>query len=131
MTIITKWRIGEASDYTDTNPQLATGEIAIEEDTLKGKFGPGAWVDLPYSFRFASISEISGGSSFLKIPTVAGQMSYPAPELDGMEIGLVMLGSNAVENYSYSSPDFTVGGPADQIDGTQYLIIHYKPSAIP
>lgn len=43
-------RRGDAADWTDANPTLAEGEVGLELDTGKFKFGDGAtaWEDLAY-----------------------------------------------------------------------------------
>lgn len=52
MTIYTRLQIrrGDAADWIESNPVLADGEQALENDTLKTKFGDGVtnYVDLPY-----------------------------------------------------------------------------------
>lgn len=52
MTIYTRLQIrrGDAAEWIEANPILADGEQALENDTLKTKFGDGVtnYVDLPY-----------------------------------------------------------------------------------
>ena len=52
MTIYTRLQIrrGDAAEWIEANPVLADGEQALENDTLKTKFGDGVtnYVDLPY-----------------------------------------------------------------------------------
>lgn len=45
-------RRGLAANWTTANPVLADGELGLESDTLKGKFGDGEtqWAALAYSF---------------------------------------------------------------------------------
>lgn len=59
MTVI-KHRRGTAALWTSTNPILAEGELGLETDTGKFKFGNGttAWVGLSYS----AFTDISGKS---------------------------------------------------------------------
>lgn len=48
---VIKLRRGTASQWTTANPVLAAGEMGVETDTYKSKFGNGttAWTSLPYS----------------------------------------------------------------------------------
>jgi hypothetical protein len=57
---IIKLRRGTASQWTTANPVLAAGEIGLETDTNKTKYGNGstAWASLPYS-----VADASGTSS--------------------------------------------------------------------
>ena len=46
-----KLRRGTAAQWTSANPVLAAGEMGVESDTQRSKFGNGtlAWADLPYT----------------------------------------------------------------------------------
>lgn len=53
---VIKLRRGTASQWTSANPVLAAGEIGLETDTLRTKYGNGtsAWTALNYSVADAS-----------------------------------------------------------------------------
>lgn len=53
-----------AAQWTTVNPVLANGEMGLEADTAKVKFGDGiaAWVDLPYS-NGAAIAALETGKA--------------------------------------------------------------------
>jgi hypothetical protein len=53
---VIKLRRGTASQWTTANPVLSAGEIGLETDTLRTKYGNGtlAWADLNYSVADAS-----------------------------------------------------------------------------
>lgn len=57
---IIKLRRGTASQWATVNPVLAAGEMGVETDTNKFKFGDGAtaWSSLPYA-----VAAASGGAS--------------------------------------------------------------------
>lgn len=68
---VLKLRNGTASQWTSTNPVLAKGELGIETDTQKSKYGDGttAWTALPYSVANASGTSTVDWSSVLNKPT--------------------------------------------------------------
>ena len=53
---VIKLRRGTASQWTTANPVLAAGEMGVETDTNKSKYGNGstAWASLPYSVATAA-----------------------------------------------------------------------------
>ena len=78
-------RSGKAADWTLVNPVLLAGELGVETDTGRFKFGNGAnpWNELPYS------GESGGGLT--KIPvatedTVGGFKSNPRGDIGAVEI---------------------------------------------
>ena len=48
---VIKLRRGTAAEWTSANPVLSAGEMGIETDTQRSKFGDGttAWASLPYT----------------------------------------------------------------------------------
>lgn len=70
-------RRGSASQWASANPILASGEMGLETDTAKAKFGNGSgyWNDLPYVF--VSQSELEA----LKLGDLA-DVSSDAPSVD-------------------------------------------------
>ena len=57
---VIKLRRGTAAEWTSANPILAAGEVGLETDTYKTKYGDGAtaWTSLSYS-----VATSSGGAS--------------------------------------------------------------------
>ena len=53
---VIKLRRGTATQWTSANPVLAAGEVGLETDTNRTKYGNGtlAWADLAYSVADAS-----------------------------------------------------------------------------
>ena len=68
---VIKLRRGTASQWTTANPVLSAGEIGLETDTLKTKYGNGTqnWADLAYSVADASGTSSVDWTSVLNKPT--------------------------------------------------------------
>lgn len=68
---VIKLRRGTAAQWTSTNPILAAGEIGLETDTLRTKYGNGtsAWADLSYSVADASGTSSVDWTSVLNKPS--------------------------------------------------------------
>lgn len=51
-----QFRRGNSSDWSSSNPLLAQGEIGLELDTNRQKFGDGInyWNDLPYADGYST-----------------------------------------------------------------------------
>ena len=66
MSVVTQiqFRRGTASQWTSTNPTLASGELGYETDTGYAKIGNGstAWNSLPYSLAGGDISGVTAGT---------------------------------------------------------------------
>lgn len=67
---VIKLRRGTAAQWTSTNPVLAAGEIGLETDTLRTKYGNGTltWTALPYSVADASGTSSVDWTSVLNKP---------------------------------------------------------------
>jgi hypothetical protein len=68
---VIKLRRGTASQWTSANPVLAAGEIGLETDTLRTKYGNGTstWTALSYSVADASGTSSVDWSSVLNKPS--------------------------------------------------------------
>lgn len=78
-------RHGTAADWTLANPVLLAGELGVETDTGRFKFGNGAnpWNELPYS------GESGGGLTEIPVATedtVGGFKSNPRGDVGAVEI---------------------------------------------
>jgi len=69
MSIQIQLRRGTASEWTTSNPILASGEIGFETDTLKGKVGNG-------SSTWSSLSYVFISNSFANPMTAVGDIIY-------------------------------------------------------
>ena len=69
---VIKLRRGTASQWTSANPVLSAGEVGLETDTNRTKYGDGttAWATLPYSVADASGTASVDWSAVLNKPTV-------------------------------------------------------------
>jgi hypothetical protein len=68
---VLKLRNGTAAQWTSTDPVLGKGEMGIETDTNKFKFGDGTttWALLPYAVANASGTSTVDWSAILNKPT--------------------------------------------------------------
>lgn len=94
---VIKLRRGTASQWTTANPTLAAGEVGVETDTNKFKFGDGAtaWSSLAYGVASASGSSTVEWTDVLNKPStftpsshthvIADITDYTAPDLSGKQ----------------------------------------------
>lgn len=68
---VIKLRRGTAAQWTSANPVLAAGEMGLESDTQRSKFGNGtaAWADLSYTVGDSSGIGTIDWTSVLNKPT--------------------------------------------------------------
>lgn len=68
---VIKLRRGTAAAWTSANPTLAAGEVGLETDTYKTKYGDGttAWTSLPYSVATSSGGTTVDWTDVLNKPT--------------------------------------------------------------
>jgi len=89
---VLKLRNGTAAQWTSTNPTLVQGELGIETDTNKFKFGDGttAWATLPYAVANASGTSTVDWSSVLNKPATFPPSSHthPTSEVTGLDTAL-------------------------------------------
>lgn len=69
--VVIKLRRGTASQWTSADPVLAAGEVGIETDTLRSKYGDGstAWSSLSYTVADASGTASVDWTAVLNKPT--------------------------------------------------------------
>lgn len=89
---VIKLRRGTASQWTTANPVLAAGEIGLETDTLRTKYGNGTstWTALSYSVADASGTSSVDWSSVLNKPSTFAPSSHthPTSEVTGLDTAL-------------------------------------------
>lgn len=78
---VIKLRRGTAAQWTTANPVLAAGEMGIETDTNKSKYGDGttAWSSLSYSVASASGSATVEWTDVLNKPSTFTPSSHTHP----------------------------------------------------
>lgn len=77
---VIKLRRGTAAQWTSANPVLAAGEIGLETDTLRTKYGNGssAWSALSYSVADASGTSSVDWTSVLNKPSTFPPSAHAA-----------------------------------------------------
>lgn len=89
---VIKLRRGTASQWTTANPVLAAGEIGLETNTNRTKYGDGttAWSALPYSVADASGTSSVDWSAVLNKPSTFAPSSHthPTSEVTGLDTAL-------------------------------------------
>lgn len=109
-------RRGSASDWASTNPTLAAGELAMEQDTFKIKVGDGstAWNSLQYlSVDGGSLDEGGATTTTTAAPTTTTTTAAP---LGGFTV--TSTGSESPNKLGLYCPDGTFNGrPVYKKDG--------------
>lgn len=114
-----------AANWTAANPVLALGEMGVETDTNKFKFGDGstAWADLAYA------ASGSGGGGEYTLPiastTTLGGVKV-GDNLSISEDGTLIYGKEVFDQSKYTvigSPTITSEGIASGFDVNNYLTI--------
>lgn len=89
---VLKLRNGTAAQWTSTDPVLSKGEMGVETDTNKFKFGDGttAWALLPYAVANASGTSTVDWSAILNKPTTFAPSAHthPTSEVTGLDTAL-------------------------------------------
>ena len=89
---VIKLRRGTASQWNSANPVLAAGEIGLETDTLRTKYGNGSstWTALSYSVADASGTSSVDWSAVLNKPSTFTPSSHthPTSEVTGLDTAL-------------------------------------------
>ena len=95
---VIKLRRGTAAQWTTANPVLAAGEMGIETDTNKSKFGNGstAWTSLPYSVASASGSTTVEWTDVLNKPSTFTPSSHTHAISDVTNLQTSLDGKQAV-----------------------------------
>jgi hypothetical protein len=81
---VIKLRRGTASQWTSANPVLSAGEIGLETNTNRTKYGDGstAWSSLPYSVADASGTSSVDWSAVLNKPSTFTPSSHTHVKAD-------------------------------------------------
>ena len=107
-----QWRQGTAAQWTSANPVLASGEPAMETDTLKWKLGNGstAWTSLAYHEPILGPSQIQAVRKTADTTVNNVAVIAPDPELS---IPVVSGGVYHVEGFliysSATAADLSIG----------------------
>ena len=74
-------RSGKAADWTLVNPVLLAGELGVETDTGRFKFGNGAnpWNELPYSGESGGVAGLEIGGRNLLLDSARGESNQNYP----------------------------------------------------
>lgn len=142
---IIKLRRGTASQWTTANPVLAAGEIGLETDTLRTKYGNGssAWTALSYSVADASGTSSVDWSAVLNKPSTFTPSAHTHPISDVTSLqGSLDTKQDIVSGVSSTEIGYLDGVTSaiqTQIDGkaatvhthTLSQITDYTPPVIP
>ncbi len=81
---VIKLRRGTAAQWTSANPVLAAGEIGLETDTLRTKYGNGTstWTALSYSVADASGTSSVDWTSVLNKPSTFAPSAHTHVKTD-------------------------------------------------
>ena len=105
MSIKIQVRRDTASNWLSVNPILSSGEIGLETDTLRFKYGDGTlkWADLPYpSLGGGSVQSITAGYGLLGgIITSQGEI-----DIDG-NVALDMISEQALSSKTFKNKSHT------------------------
>lgn len=105
---VIKLRNGTAAQWTSTNPTLVKGELGIETDTNKFKFGDGttAWNTLQYAVANASGTSTVDWSAILNKPSTFAPSSHthPTSEVTGLDTALA---GKAASSHSHLTSEVT------------------------
>jgi hypothetical protein len=119
MPVVTQiqFRRGTASQWTSTNPILASGELGYETDTGFAKIGNGttAWNSLPYSLAGGDISSVTAGTG------LSGGGTTGAVTLSIDSTVTTLTGSQTLTNKTLTDPKINLAFDAQT--GTTYTAV--------
>lgn len=117
-TVRIQLRRGLANDWTSADPTLAAGEVGLESDTGKFKFGDGstAWITLPYALEntlgdYVLISEVGSANG---VASLNSSGKVPASQLDITELSqdavdlALTAGNGIAKAYNDASNTLTI-----------------------
>ena len=112
-----KLRRGTAAQWTSTNPVLAAGEMGIETDTQRSKFGDGTstWSALGYSVGDSSGVGTVEWTSVLNKPTEFTPVAHTHPTSEVTGLDTLLAGKSDV-GHTHLLADIT-----DYTDPTIYI----------
>lgn len=95
---VIRLRIGTAAQWTTTNSVLALGEVGVESDTNKFKFGDGttAWTSLSYAVASSSGSSTIDWTDVLNKPSTFPPSTHTHPISDVTSLQTALDGKAAV-----------------------------------
>ena len=94
---VIKLRRGTATQWTSANPVLAAGEVGLETDTNRTKYGNGtlAWADLAYSVADASGVASVDWDAVLNKPTTFPPSAHTHVQADITDLTIYIDGGAA------------------------------------
>jgi len=109
MAVQIQLRNGTAAQWTAANPVLAAGEVGIESDTRKQKFGDGttAWNSLAYAGGAGTVTGVTGTS-----PVVSSGGAAPAISLASGYGDTLNPYASKTANQVLAAPNGTSGVPS-------------------
>lgn len=105
MSLIIQLRRDTAANWTSSNPTLAQGEMGLETDTNKFKFGDGitAWNSLPY-FKSGNVDSVNGQTGVVTITldslATEPQMAAIDSGITYSDVGQITTNENAIGTLS-------------------------------
>lgn len=105
MALLIQLRRDTSANWTSSNPTLAQGEMGLETDTNKFKFGDGitAWNSLPY-FKSGNVDSVNGQTGVVTITldslATETQMSAINSGATETKIGQITTNQNAIGTLS-------------------------------
>lgn len=118
---VIKLRRGTASQWTTANPTLAAGEVGVETDTNKFKFGNGstAWTSLAYGVASASGTTTVEWTDVLNKPSTFTPSSHTHAISDTTGLQTALDGK-AATSHTHAISDTT--GLQTALDGKQAIV---------
>ena len=115
---VIKLRNGTAAQWTSTNPTLVKGELGIETDTNKFKFGDGttAWTSLPYVVTSSGSTTVDW-ADVLNKPTTFTPSSHTHAQADVTNLTTDLAAKAPLVSPSFTTPSLGVA-TATSINGT-------------
>lgn len=118
-----KLRRGTAAQWTAANPVLAAGEVGLETDTLRTKYGNGsqAWSSLSYSVADASGTSAVDWTSVLNKPATFPPSAHTHVKADITDFAHTHVRADITD---YDRTDGTVlsdTAPASPVNGLRWI----------
>jgi hypothetical protein len=107
---VIKLRRGTASQWTTANPVLSAGEIGLETDTLRTKYGNGTqnWADLAYSVADASGTSSVDWTSVLNKPTTFPPEAHTHVLVDVTDVTATAAELNVLDGITASTAELNL-----------------------
>ena len=130
---VIKLRRGTSSQWTSANPVLAAGEIGLETDTLRTKYGNGTstWTALSYSVADASGTSSVDWSSVLNKPSTFTPSAHTHVLTDVTDVTATATELNYVDGVTSGIQSQLDGKAASVHTHTLSQITDYAPPVIP